>query len=247
MNETTTAHALGDERDENRCVAVSVASGILWAVVIVSLWLAGRGDAMAPYEDAPNAGLTIGILTSSVVMGLLGGFGAWPGLLIFSKAVGAFSKGKGLPRTRQGNGKVFDQEWKLQPSPRFLVLVGSVVLLAISMIVLVHDSGGVGKSPFLQFFLCYFVCGVILADRKPTKVAALAFSALMPLVLWFFEDRGALVPYVSGQAEFSLGDVAVITAIATLIAGVVNLIDESDEDDEAELRSNPAGPPTPSA
>jgi hypothetical protein len=199
-------------------------------VVVASLWLAERGDGMAPYQDAPNAAVTIWILSSSVVLGLLGGFGAWPGLVLFSKTAGAFSKGKGVPRTRAHNDWVFDVEWKLRPIPRFAALVVSVVLLAASMIVLVCDSGGVGRSPFLQFFLGYFVCGVILADAKVTKVAALAFSAFAPLVLWSTEAHGVLTPYFHKDAAFSLGDVAVVTAIATLIAGVVNLIDDSVEE-----------------
>jgi hypothetical protein len=88
------------------------------------------------------------------------------------------------------------------------ILVGAAWVL---LFLAVHQTGGIVRSPFLQFAASMFVWELLLSDSLPTR-GAVALTAVAFVVLCIFRQPAA----ASQSIRFSLGYVVLITFLNLL-------------------------------
>ncbi len=208
MPKVVRLRSVGSPQDLVRATAVALADIIILVTLFVSRFTI---PALDEYHDFAAV---VVVLSISLILAMYSGewlANVWRVAVWFFSICKSALKGEGM-----GNNRRLElQMTGSNVTVSFYVLIASVVSLLAGLVYLVQTTGGVERSPFLQFVLAYSLSGVLIAGKTPTKLALLLLSVVTPLAL--------LIPGTSEFAgQYSRQSIAALAATATVIAGFIN-------------------------
>jgi hypothetical protein len=211
---------VGSDADYGRCLAVLVG-----ALIFVVLYVVCAGAVVA-LKGLRGAKVTVAMALAASTLAGLGGplQSVWKHLA--DGLSNAFHRNDWTPATRGPSART-----------RLSLLLIALGFLGVALIISILDSGGITASPFVQYFLLYFVSGILMARKPKMRWMILALATASPFFVVGLEQidqlhviNRSMVNHL--ETPFRALSFAVMTSIATLVGAIVNWLSSVDGNGE---------------